>query len=822
MPLQSSGVPIRLSEIAAEFGGTPPYKFSQFYRGGGRVPDGPAANSLVPASGTWRIGKLYGATAAVAPGAPAAPTAVVASSTSITVSWAAPASDGGSAVQGYRLYVSSASDGVTFSAAVLSNPTTLITLTSKTLTGLTSGSTYRFYVSAVNSVGEGAASGLSAGLSTATVPGAPGTPTATLVTCNSVALAWTAPASDGGSAVLGYRVYVSADNGVTWTLYNSALVTGTALTLENLQSDVSTYAFGVVATNAVGNGAQSPSSFALSTAVPATGTTPNWAQVVRIQASDALMSGGFGWSLSASRTGHIVVGATGADTGKGAAYMFVRAGMSTWTQQAKLVAPDTRAVGDDFGWAVAASGDGFTVAAGAPGSGGVGGVYVFVRSGGIMGTTWSYQAKVQAASPASLDRFGAAVALSSDGSTLAVGAPSDDGTAGVNAGSVHVFARTGTSWSVQWSMEGSAAGDGLGYSVSLSSNGNTLAAGAPFAWANTGAVNLYTRSSSTWSSTLLIEGIGTDYFGWAVSLNASGSEVTAGGPQASTIGGGAGVVYTYETSGPSAAVTVVGAPADSLGWSVAGSIYGAPGASTATGRAFAFNAATWNTTVLQASDKATDDDFGNSVAEAGDTVALGAYRDDNSGGTNAGSVYLFTFGPPAAPGTPAVAQVYAAAGTAYFDMSWTAPAAGNVTKYNVYLDAGTVPVYTTASTAPTGVGIVVSAGSHTFTVKAVNGYAEGPGATSASVTVASSGTVTKTFAYTGADQTWTVPPFLSSVNVKLWGAGGGASSSTYNRKGGAGGYAAGTLAVTPGATLKVVVGGGGKTNGAYSAYGGGK
>ena len=67
---------------------------------------------------------------------------------------------------------------------------------------------------------------------------------------------------------------------------------------------------------------------------------------------------------------------------------------------------------------------------------------------------------------------------------------------------------------------------------------------------------------------------------------------------------------------------------------------------------------------------------------------------------------------------------------------------------------------------------------------------------------------TITFSYTGADQTWLVPTGVTSVNVVLYGAGGenGYPGTPNGSYGGAGGYVSGTLAVTPGETLTIVVG----------------
>jgi hypothetical protein len=85
----------------------------------------------------------------------------------------------------------------------------------------------------------------------------------------------------------------------------------------------------------------------------------------------------------------------------------------------------------------------------------------------------------------------------------------------------------------------------------------------------------------------------------------------------------------------------------------------------------------------------------------------------------------------------------------------------------------------------------------------------------------------QSFAYTGSDQSFIVPAGVTSLTVKLWGAGGGGAPPGHvNNNGGAGGYTTGTLAVTPGETLTLIVGQGGINHGGYPLnrsyrYGGG-
>jgi len=78
---------------------------------------------------------------------------------------------------------------------------------------------------------------------------------------------------------------------------------------------------------------------------------------------------------------------------------------------------------------------------------------------------------------------------------------------------------------------------------------------------------------------------------------------------------------------------------------------------------------------------------------------------------------------------------------------------------------------------------------------------------------------------TGADQSFVVPAGVTSVVVKLWGAGGGGGGDSFDggrlSVGGGGGFATGTVAVTPGETLTVVVGAGGVFAPIASVYGGG-
>lgn len=80
---------------------------------------------------------------------------------------------------------------------------------------------------------------------------------------------------------------------------------------------------------------------------------------------------------------------------------------------------------------------------------------------------------------------------------------------------------------------------------------------------------------------------------------------------------------------------------------------------------------------------------------------------------------------------------------------------------------------------------------------------------------------TTVFSYTGADQVYVVPSGVTKINVKAWGAGGAGGEPYLSDVGGGGGFVSGTLNVTPGEQLTIIVGGGGESGPGSGAYGGG-
>ena len=166
-----------------------------------------------------------------------------------------------------------------------------------------------------------------------------------------------------------------------------------------------------------------------------------WTQQQELTASDGAEDW-FGFSVSVSGD-TAVIGATGANDGRGAAYAFVRSG-GVWSQQQELTASDG-AADDGLGNSVSVSGDTALLAA-AWKSTEQGAVYVFVRGGGV----WSQQQEMTASDAVAYDYFGFSVSLNGD--TAAIGAIYGNGLLG--AAYAFVVPRLGTSSL----LVGSAAG----------------------------------------------------------------------------------------------------------------------------------------------------------------------------------------------------------------------------------------------------------------------------------------------------------------------------------------------------------------------------
>jgi hypothetical protein len=394
------------------------------------------------------------------------------------------------------------------------------------------------------------------------------------------------------------------------------------------------------------------------------------AENFHIKASDGATGDQFGQSVAISGD-TVVVGApfdnVGANGDQGSAYVFVRSG-ATWTQQQQLFGSDG-AASDHFGFAVAISGD--TVVIGASNDNvstneGQGSAYVFVRSG----TVWSQQQKLTASDGASSDQFGFAVAISGD--TLICGAVTDTVGGNASQGSAYVFVRSGTTWSQQQKLTASdgAGGDFFGYSVGIS--GGTVIVGAPqddvSFFSDQGSAYVFVRSGTTWTEQqhlVASDGLVGDQFGFSVGI--SGDTVVAGAVH-DVIGSNQdqGSAYIFVRTGVTWSqqqkiFAADGQSFDQLGVSVAINgdtvVLGAqadeeipsiPDHGTAS--LYERSGTTWTfRQKFHASDAGDTDLFGFSVAVSGNTILVGAYRDDVGGNSDQGSAYIFIEGANTAP-----------------------------------------------------------------------------------------------------------------------------------------------------------------------------
>ena len=220
----------------------------------------------------------------------------------------------------------------------------------------------------------------------------------------------------------------------------------------------------------------------------------------------------------------------------------------TWTQQGSDIDGDSTF--DQSGFSVSLSSDGSTVAIGAPYTNSVGRDAGHVRIYKNINGTWTQQGS-DIDGEAAVDYSGGSVSLSSDGSTVAIGAAANDGN-GSDAGHVRIYKNISGTWTQQGSdIDGEAADDRSGFSVSLSSDGSTVAIGAPANDGNgsdAGHVRVYKNINGTWTqqgSDIDGEAAG-DLSGYSVSLSSDGSAVAIGAAANDGNGSNAGHLRIYK------------------------------------------------------------------------------------------------------------------------------------------------------------------------------------------------------------------------------------------------------------------------------------
>jgi titin len=175
------------------------------------------------------------------------------------ISWTAPSSNGGYAITDYLIKWSkdAGSTWSDFADGISDN-------NSANMTNLTNGTTYVFKIAAVNDVGTGTWSTVSAGCRPVYSPDAPDAPTVTKSGDFEVTLTWNEP-FDNGHPTTDYVIHQSTNDGTTWTTLTDGESTATTLVLPNL-SQVLVYRWRVAGKNSIGVGTPSgwsdPVSFA--------------------------------------------------------------------------------------------------------------------------------------------------------------------------------------------------------------------------------------------------------------------------------------------------------------------------------------------------------------------------------------------------------------------------------------------------------------------------------------------------------------------------------------------------------------------------------
>jgi len=255
-----------------------------------------------------------------------------------------------------------------------------------------------------------------------------------------------------------------------------------------------------------------------------------------------------GWCVALSADGNTAAsGAISDGTNVGAVWIFTRSG-TTWSQQGSKLVPNDSSVGTvNFGHGCALSADGNTlVVGGNSDNSNQGAAWIFTRSG----TTWSQLGvKLVGTGGTATAKQGSNVAISADATTIAVGADAEN----TNQGAVWVYVRQGTGYAQQGVKLFGTPTIGTpnqGRSVGLSADGNTLLSTGYNDNANKGSAYIFVRSGTTWSQQTKL--IGNDYavgnvaMGFSASLSADGNTIIAGGYNDNT---GVGASWIFRRTG---------------------------------------------------------------------------------------------------------------------------------------------------------------------------------------------------------------------------------------------------------------------------------
>ena len=255
----------------------------------------------------------------------------------------------------------------------------------------------------------------------------------------------------------------------------------------------------------------------------------------------------FGYSVSMSGDGTIIAASAHHSDGSDKGYTKVYNQLFSWSQLGSDI--DGEAAGDISGYSISMNSDGTIVAIGAHGNDGNGTDSGHVRVYQYSSGSWS-QLGSDIDGEAAGDYSGESVSINSDGTIVAIGAHKNDGN-GTHSGHVRVYQYNGSAWVQLGSdIDGEAISDHSGRSVSLSSDGTIVAIGAHFNGTESGHVRIYQYSGGSWSQLGSdIDGEANyDYYGLAVSMSSDGTIVAIGGNGNDGNGTDSGHVRVYQYS----------------------------------------------------------------------------------------------------------------------------------------------------------------------------------------------------------------------------------------------------------------------------------
>ena len=303
--------------------------------------------------------------------------------------------------------------------------------------------------------------------------------------------------ADGNTAVLGGptdnmgagAVWVFTRTGSVWSQQGTKLVGTGGTGAAQRGTSVSVSADG----NTIATGGLADNSFAGAVWI-FTRTAGVWSQQgSKLVGTGATGAARQGASVSLSSDGKtLITGGYNDSNRKGAAWVFTQ-NSGVWTQQGSKLTGAGSSSDAYQGWSVSVSANGNTAAIGGANDSSLkGAVWIFTRTSGV----WSQQGnKLVGTAAVGSARQGSAVALSADGNTLVEGGFGDNS----NRGAMWVFTRNGSAWTQQGSKvtgSGAVGSAKQGTSVALSSTGTTAALGGPTDASNAGAAWMFFSSAS--------------------------------------------------------------------------------------------------------------------------------------------------------------------------------------------------------------------------------------------------------------------------------------------------------------------------------------